>query len=228
MDSKNTFRTYSLNEAASNSAFGRVIWKPRNAYEWQEWLNLWSLRELYHTLSLSSARWVQVCQGFTQKLCDFCPRKGSAVIQTLACITLTICLWNRTRSRHLEPGRRKAAWESTKPSTYRRMWSFICRSQIMRMTSTQIQLHSRKKDDAGPPWVRLHFRNMKMPLTSAYHIFLHSDSRVLRESFEQLPWSSMMLTIFVWSSAQRPHLEPGRKKNCSVPPYGKIKSLACT
>ena len=35
----------------------------------------------------------------------------------------------------------------------------------MRVTSTQIQLHSRKKDDAGPPWVRLHFRNMKMLLT---------------------------------------------------------------
>ena len=27
-------------QTASNSAFGRVIWKPRNAYEWQEWLNL--------------------------------------------------------------------------------------------------------------------------------------------------------------------------------------------
>ena len=195
-----------------NSTFGTVIWKTRNAYEWQEWLDLWSLRELYHTLSLLRARWIQVCQGFTQKLCDFCPRKGSVAIQTPAYVTLTICLWNRTRSRHLEPGRRETAWESTKPSTYRRMWSFICRSQIMRMIPTQIQLHSRKKDDAGPPWVRLHFRNMKMPLTLAYDMFLHSDSRVLRESFEQLPWSSMMLTIFVWSSAQRPHLEPGRKK----------------
>ena len=53
-----------------NSTFGTVIWKPRNADERQEWLNLWSLRELYHTLSLLRARWIQVCPGFTQKLCD--------------------------------------------------------------------------------------------------------------------------------------------------------------
>ena len=30
----NKIRTYSLNETASNSTFGTVIWKPINAYEW--------------------------------------------------------------------------------------------------------------------------------------------------------------------------------------------------
>ena len=53
-----------------NSTFGTVIWKPRNAYEWQEWLDLWSLRELYHTLGRLS-RWIQICQGFGKSFVTF-------------------------------------------------------------------------------------------------------------------------------------------------------------
>ena len=109
------------------------------------------------------------------------------------------------------------------------MWSFICRSQIMRMISTQIQLHSRKKDDAGRPWVRLHFRNMKMLLITCSYTQIQGFfvkvlitswySTVSSNQSEQLLWISMTLTFSC--SAQRRHLEPG-ERNCSQPPCGKV------
>ena len=210
-----------------NSTFGTVIWKTRNACEWQEWLDLWSLRELYHTLSLLRARWIQVCPGFTQKLCDFCRRNGSVVIQTHACITLTICLWNRTRSRHLEPGRRKTAWESTKPSTYVVFYLPITNHE------NDFDSNSIALQEKGWCWSTMSATSHQKHENAAYYMFLHSDSRVFRESFDNIVvqygiiksvWTAAMnfndVDLFVFRTTSP--FGTRRQRNCSQPPCGKV------
>ena len=136
-----------------NSTFSTVIWNPRDAE------SIITQRALLH---LKLVEWIQICQGFGQKLCDFCPRNGSVVVQTHAnIIYLTICTWSLAQRLHLEPGRRETAHKHLMgknkafhvcglQSADQKLWE--------RMTSTQIQLHPRRKDNAGPPWVRLHFK----------------------------------------------------------------------
>jgi len=76
-----------------------------------------------------------------------------------------VAIWNQAKPEDKLPT--STLWERTKPSMY---VVFNLQRKIIRMTSIQIQLHSRKKDNAGPPWVRRHSKNIKMQLTSAYHV----------------------------------------------------------
>ena len=69
-------------------------------------------------------------------------------------------VWNPAQSRDLEPGERETAVENLKPSKHTKIAklcrhaTFCLQMTMMRMTSTQIHMQFRKKDDTGPPWVR--------------------------------------------------------------------------
>ena len=148
-------------------------------------------------------------QGFTQKLCEFCPRQGSVVIQTHACITLTICVWSSAQRRHLESG------EAGRQTAHKHLVGKYKAFHVCGLLSA---------DHKSWEWLRLKFNctpGKRMMLVhhecdftyAAYStMFLHSDSRVLRESSELLPWSSMMLTIFagvcIWNQAAEKLLAP--------------------
>ena len=77
------------------------------------------------------------------------PRQFLHVFTKTFAVTLAICGWNPPRSCHLEP--RALPHRTGKYKAFPNARFFACKT-LMRITSTQIQLHARKKDHASPPW----------------------------------------------------------------------------